>query len=116
MVAAGLSRNWALPQVLAFWSAGGPGWVAPSGGLSVCATLVFRLWPGPLVRRFVEARRGFKQAWRKPGWFRRPAQLLLGFQAGSPAFVFGPAADSNSAGWFWPNPALKRTRAVRLAP
>ena len=40
-----------LSQVLAFWTAGGRGLVAPSGGLSVCATRFFRL---RLLRWFVQ--------------------------------------------------------------
>ena len=39
-----------LSQVLAFWYAGGRGLVAPSGGLSVCATRFFRLRPGSVLR------------------------------------------------------------------
>jgi hypothetical protein len=74
--------------------------VAPSGCLSVCATR-FRPWVWPAVRRFVPARRGSSRARRKPSGPCRPARLLLGFQAGSPAFVFGPVGGSNSAGWFW---------------
>ena len=46
---------------------------------------------------------------------RRPVRLLLGFQAEPPAFVFGPVGGSNPAGWFWPNPALKRTRVAHWA-
>jgi hypothetical protein len=71
----GLSRNLALPQVLAFWSAGGRGLVAPSSVLSVCATRFSRPWVWPAVRRFVPVPPGFQpcvaQAVRPPS--PRPA-------------------------------------------
>ena len=44
----------AKPQIMAFWSAGGTGLVAPSGGLSVCATRFFRLRTGSVLRWFVQ--------------------------------------------------------------
>ena len=50
-----------------------------------------------MVWRFVEARRGFKRAWRKPSGPRRPARPLLGFQAGPPAFVFGSVGGQASS-------------------
>jgi len=50
-----------------------------------------------VVWRFVEARRGFKRAWRKPSGPRRPARPLLGFQAGPPAFVFGSVGGQASS-------------------
>jgi hypothetical protein len=50
----------------------------------------FGLGPGPQCAGLFQSRRGSSRARRKPSGHRRPVRLLLGFQAGSPAFVFGP--------------------------
>ena len=170
-------------QIMAFGSAGGPGLVAPSGCLSVCATR-FRPWAWPLVTvsrlnpGFAARPPGLRMGLRPghafrpgaapladpvPGSLRRgkgirlrhapslflpcrgrlacpspqgprpgrrkpfpvlskagfgpaaPSGFGAGIGLGRPLSFFGPVGGSNSAGWFWPNPALKGTRGYALA-
>jgi hypothetical protein len=93
---------------MAFGSAGGPGLVAPSGCLSVCATR-FRPWVWPAVRRFVPVRRGSSRARRKPVLSlskgrgvpsSRPASVRKSGGCARVGFL-ARSGGLNSAGWFW---------------
>ena len=63
----------------------------------------FGLGSGPQCAGLFQSRRGSSRARRKPSGPCRPARLLLGFQAGSPAFVFGPVGGQASP----PTPAAQ---------
>jgi len=108
--------EWGLSQVLAFWSAGGRGLVAPSGGLSVCATRFFRLWTGPVFRWFVQ--HAGVPAWRgaSRGSPAAPSGLQVnrGGQNGATGVVraagFWPASPSANLG-VW---SLRGVKGIRL--